>query len=162
MCLARGTVRTRRDEGNSSNSSNNSVESQKRRETRMHARRVVEPHVDDISSCAHVRTHTTFFHLPTYRPTTGPSITARGRGTILAHGGSTCSNPRAAARSRGQTGRIFAFDPLPSSFATSLPSYLILLEDLGYFLSPMAKEGKPRLARGYRNEKSRQSLKILG
>lgn len=132
MCLPQGTMRTRRGE------QQQQLGRVAETEGDTHAcAKSGKPHVNDTSSCAYVRTYTTIFHLPTYRPTTGPSIRAR-QGTILAHGGSTCSNQRAAARSRGQTGRIFAFDPSPSplsAFTTSLPSYLILLEDLGYFPS---------------------------
>lgn len=145
MCLAQGTMRTRRGEQQQQQQQLGRVAET---EGDTHAcAKSGKLHVDDTSSCAHVRTHTTIFHLSTYRPTTGPSIrpgpSIRAKqGTILAHGGSTCSNPRTAARSRGQTGRIFAFDPLSSSFATSLPFYLILLEDLDTSPPPNGEEKK--------------------
>lgn len=65
---------------------------------------------------------------PSIRP--GPSFRA-GQGTILAHGGSTCSNPRAAARSARTDRKDIRFRPPPLfPRAASLPSYLILLEEI--------------------------------
>lgn len=123
----------------------------------MHARRVVTSRGRYLVVCTRAYAHN---HFSTYQPTDLPPdlVFARGRAlTILAHSGSTCSNPRAAARSRGRTGRIFAFDPLPSpplftSFLSHSPRRSGILP-----LFLMAKK-KP-LARGYRD--TRVAIKSL-
>lgn len=105
------------DEGSASGN-NNSVESQKRRETRMHARWECSfTWMISRSFCEHTCVHARTVPFPTYQPAKRISgLTRSGRKeerSILGvlGGSSTCSNPRAAAHSRRQTGRIFAFDP---------------------------------------------------
>lgn len=119
MCLTWGTMHIWR------NSSNNSVESQKRREIRMHARRVVTSHGRYLVMCtrAYAYNHFPPTNLQTYHRTLYPSICARQGVILLWRTVVARAQIRAAARSWGQTGRIFALDPLLLRHFTSFLSY---------------------------------------
>lgn len=135
------------------------------------------------------RTRTIISHLPTYKPTAvyahRASIIIRPRqsSSILAHGGSTCSNPRAAARfygSQGQTGRIFAFEarrftsflshspprpagPTPPSSSSLLPSSHPRFDHFGFhrrYTGVMGREKVPP-ARGHEDARGNATRGVL-
>ena len=107
--------------------------------------------ISRFSPCAHVRTHTIPFS--TYQPTDlphlppdllsvpGSSILSSEQRTVVARAQIREQLP-ASSLSGGQTGRIFAFNPLPFSFTTSLPSYLILLQEIQDILPLYGEEKK--------------------
>lgn len=147
------------DEGSASGN-NNSVESQKRRETRMHARWECSfTWMIYRSFCEHTCVHARTVPFPTYQPAKRISgLTRSGRKeerSILGVLGGRVARAQIREQLHTREDRQEGYSPsTPPSCTTSPPFYLILLEKIrnAFFPSPGAtgatKKGKP-LARGH-------------